>query len=63
MRLMEGRTSVMISHDMRMLDRADQVVVLGGGTVEAAMPREEAIACSPTLQKLIAAEAGKGDNT
>ena len=63
MRLMAGRTTVMISHDMRMLDRADQVVVLGGGTVEAAMPREEAIACSPTLQKLIAAEAGKGDNT
>ena len=39
------------------------VVVLGGGTVEAALPRDEAIAVSPTLQKLIAAEAGKGDNT
>ncbi len=63
MRLMAGRTTVMISHDMRMLDRADQVVVLGGGTVEAALPRDEAIAVSPTLQKLIAAEAGKGDNT
>ena len=61
--LMEGRTTVMISHDMRMLDRADQVVVLGGGTVETALPRDEAIAASPTLQKLIAAEAGKGDNT
>jgi ATP-binding cassette subfamily B protein len=63
MRLMAGRTTVMISHDMRMLNRADQVVVLGGGTVEAALPREEAITFSPTLQKLIAAEAGKGDNT
>lgn len=63
LRLMEGRTTVMISHDMRMLDRADQVVVLGGGTVETALPRDEAIAASPTLKKLIAAEAGKGDNT
>ena len=61
LRLMEGRTTVMISHDMRMLDRADQVVVLSGGTVEIAAPRAEAIASSPTLKKLIAAEAGKGE--
>lgn len=53
-RLMEGRTTVIISHDMRMLDQADEVVVLNEGCVEAAGPRDEAVKNSPTLQKLMA---------
>lgn len=53
--LMEGRTTVMISHDMSMLSKADHVVVLNNGTVEASGPREEVEKSSPTLQRLIAA--------
>ncbi len=55
--LMEGRTTVMISHDMSMLDRADNVVVLNNGVVEASGPRADVERTSPTLQKLIAANA------
>ncbi len=53
--LMEGRTTVMITHDMRLLERADNVVVLGGGGVEAAGTFEEAAEKSQTLRRLIEA--------
>ena len=56
-RLMSGRTTVMISHDMAMLERADNVVVLNGGVVEAAGPREQVEEGSATLQALIRANA------
>lgn len=55
--LMEGRTTVVISHDMSMLDKADNVVVLNQGVVEASGPRADVERTSPTLQKLIAANA------
>lgn len=55
--LMRGRTTVMISHNMEMLDRADHVVVLNNGAVEASGTRDEAEAKSPTLKSLIQATA------
>ena len=58
LRLMEGRTTVMITHDMKMLERADHVVVLNNGTVEAAGPRKQVEESSSTLRALIRANAG-----
>ena len=55
--LMRGRTTVMISHNMEMLRRADHVVVLNNGVVEASGTRDEAEAKSPTLNKLLQATA------
>ncbi len=55
--LMEGRTTVMISHNMDMLRRADHVVVLNGGVVEASGTREDVQRQSPTLQALVQADA------
>lgn len=56
-KLMEGRTTVMISHDMNMLDKADHIIVLNEGKVEAEGTREEAEKNSVTLRKLIAANS------
>lgn len=56
-KLMDGRTTVMISHDMKMLEKADHVVVINNGTIEAEGTKDEAVKNSPTLQKLIAANA------
>lgn len=55
-RLMKGRTTVMISHDMKMLNEADHVVVLNQGAVEAEGSREEAERSSELLQRMVAAE-------
>lgn len=55
MKLMEGRTTVMISHDMKMLEKADYVVVLNNGTIEAEGTKENVEKSSETLKKLIAA--------
>lgn len=57
MKLMEGRTTVMISHDMKMLNSADHIVVLNEGIVEAEGEKEEVTKNSEILQKLIAANA------
>lgn len=55
--LMKGRTTVMISHDMNMLEKADHIVVINDGTVEAEGSKEQVLQTSATLQKLIAANA------
>lgn len=57
LKLMEGRTTVMISHNMEILERADHVVVLNQGRVEADGTREEAMAASETLRQLMLASA------
>ena len=57
MKLMEHRTTVMITHDMKLLDRADHIIVLKDGCVEAEGTRDEAEANSPTLRQLKAASA------
>lgn len=56
-RLMEGRTTVMISHDMKTLEKADHIIVLNNGVVETEGSKAEALKNSPTLKKLIEANA------
>ena len=53
MTLMEGKTIVMISHDMKMLEIADNVVVVNDGMIEAQGTKEEVIEKSMTLKKLM----------
>lgn len=55
--LMKGRTTVMISHDMNMLEKADHVVVINDGKIEAEGSKAQVLQTSATLQKLIAANA------
>lgn len=50
--LMKGRTTIMISHDMRMLDHADHVIVINNGSVEAEGTAAEALNASETLRAL-----------
>lgn len=52
---MEGRTVIMVSHDMKMIQSADHIVVLANGTVEAAGSYEEVAKQSPQFQKFVAA--------
>ena len=54
-RVMAGKTVVMICHDMRMLQNADNVIVLNDGAVEASGEREAVLQRSETLQKLVEA--------
>lgn len=56
-KLMKGRTTVMISHDMKTLENADHIIVLNNGVVEAEGTRAEAEQNSETLKKLIEANA------
>jgi ATP-binding cassette subfamily B protein AbcA/BmrA len=51
MNLMTGRTVIMVSHDMNMIRKADNVVVLKDGKVEASGPYREVLAVSPLLQQ------------
>ena len=55
--LMKGRTTVIISHDMRMLDMADNVVVINNGVIEASGEKDEVIKNSGLLKQLIEANA------
>ena len=56
LRLMKDRTTVLITHDMKMLEHCDNVIVLKDGTLEAAGPRETVERQSPTLRRLMEAE-------
>lgn len=51
--MMKGRTTVMISHDMSMLSKADHIVVLREGQVEAEGDYEYVISVSETLKQLV----------
>jgi len=52
--LMEGRTTIMISHDMELVKDADHIVVVKDGSVEAEGSYNETLAASPSFQKFIA---------
>lgn len=54
-RVMEGKTVIMICHDMRMLKNADNVIVLNGGSIEASGEKDFVLQNSETLKKLVAA--------
>ncbi len=54
-RLMEGRTTVLISHDMKILERADYIVVVNQGSIEAEGTVEAVKKSSPMLQSLLTA--------
>lgn len=54
-KLMKNRTTVMISHDMKMLKDADHVVVLNGGVIEGEGPREEVVQRCGLLKQLVEA--------
>ncbi|WP_346880443.1 ABC transporter ATP-binding protein [Clostridium sp. UBA3061] len=49
--LMEGRTTIMISHDMALVKDADHIVVVKDGLVETEGSYEEALAVSPSFQR------------
>lgn len=53
--LMKGRTTIMISHDMNMLEKADHIIVINNGNIEAEGSKADVLEASPTLKKLIAA--------
>lgn len=53
MNVMAGKTVVMVSHDMNLIRRADNVIVLREGRVEACGSFEEAAAVSPLLREFI----------
>lgn len=53
MNVMRDKTVVMVSHDMNLIRRADNVIVLREGQVEACGSFEEAAAASPLLQEFI----------
>lgn len=53
LKLMEGRTTVMITHDMNMVRRADHIIVLKDGTVEAQGSQEEVRKNSVTFNRLM----------
>ncbi len=63
LRLMSGRTTIIISHDMRMLNRADHVIVLKDGVVEADGSRDEVIQTSDTLKQLMSSSSNDNDVT
>lgn len=53
LRLMEGRTTVMITHDMNMVRKADHIIVLKDGSVEAQGSPEEVKKNSVTYNRLM----------
>ncbi len=53
LRLMEGRTTVMITHDMNMVIKADHIIVLKDGSVEAQGSPEEVKKNSVTYNRLM----------
>lgn len=54
-RLKDGRTTIMIAHDLSTVRDADQIIVLDDRTVEAAGTHEELIQTSPVYQSLLRA--------
>jgi ATP-binding cassette, subfamily B, bacterial len=53
-RLMAGRTTIIISHDLHTVTDADEIVVLDGGAVSAVGRHEELLATSPIYAHLYA---------
>ncbi len=52
-RLIVGKTVIIVSHRLRSIEKADQIVVMEAGQVEAAGTHEELLEKSPLYRKLI----------
>lgn len=50
--VMAGKTVIMVSHDMKLASKADHIVVLDGGEVEASGTYEQVSAASPLFRRL-----------
>jgi ATP-binding cassette subfamily B protein/subfamily B ATP-binding cassette protein MsbA len=59
-RLMTGRTTIIISHDLHTVTDADEIVVLDGGAVSAVGRHEELLATSPIYAQLYALHQPSG---
>lgn len=56
--LMENRTSVIVTHHLKTIERADQIIVLNKGAIEAIGSHEQLLSQCITYQKLINAQKG-----
>jgi|GEM_PF-6387709 len=59
MRRMQGKTVLCISHDMDVIEKADHIVVIGNGTVEAEGSFEEVKETSETMKRFLEVEYGE----
>ena len=53
MELMAGKTVIMVSHDMEMIRKADHLIVLNGGKVEASGSFRQVTQVSPLFQSFL----------
>jgi ABC-type multidrug transport system fused ATPase/permease subunit len=60
---MEGVTCLVVSHRRAALRRADQIIVLQDGHVEASGSLDELLASCPEMQRLWQGETGRGEPT
>lgn len=59
-KLMEGRTTILIAHDMDAVMKADHVVVLNSGNLEAAGTHDELMEISPTYREYVRLQTVEG---
>ena len=62
LKVMKGRTVVMITHDLALLEHADHVIVMKDGTVEAEGSLDEVKNESSVLRRMLEAEKGGEEN-
>lgn len=56
--LMQGRTTIMISHDLSNVQHADQIIVLNGGTVDGTGTHEELLKTNELYRLLVQLHTG-----
>ena len=61
-RLMQGRTTILIAHDMNAVTTADNIVVMNGGAIEATGTHETLMRMSPTYRDYVALQTKAGGN-
>lgn len=61
-RLMEGRTTILIAHDMNAVMTADRVVVMNAGRIEAIGTHSDLMKNSPTYREYVRLQTSKGGN-
>ena len=54
--LFQGKTKVIVTHDLSMMEQADQIVVLSGGAVAGCGTYEELNQTCPLFQELVATQ-------